>query len=81
MRFFAKVDKFMWLRPKTKIIFAGPPFDPLFGPKPDAILKKRQKIAIFSRFLKYLRALCMRYRLGLLIQTKANIATSFRSIL
>ena len=54
MRFFAKVDKFMWLRPKTKIIFAGPPFDPLFGPKPDAIWKKRQKIAFFSRFLKIL---------------------------
>ena len=40
MRFFAKVDKFIWLRPKTKIIFAGPLFDPLFGPKPDAIWEK-----------------------------------------
>ena len=59
MRFFAKVDKFMWLRPKTKIIFAGPTFDPLFGPKLDTIGKKRQKIAFFSRFLKILRTFYM----------------------
>ena len=50
MRFFAKVDKFIWLRPKTKIIFAGPPFDPLFSPKPDAIWKNRQKSPFFEVF-------------------------------
>ena len=50
MRFFAKVDKFMWLRRKTKIIFAGPPFDPFFGPKLDTIGEKRQKIAFFRGF-------------------------------
>ena len=47
MRFFAKVDKFMWAQPKTKFIFAPPLFDPFFRPKPDPVRKKRSKMAYF----------------------------------
>jgi hypothetical protein len=49
------------------------------GRKVDAGRKKHSKIAIFSRFLKQLTTLYMKYRIRLLIQAKAFNATPFGS--